>query len=135
MNFIFVSVCILKKNNKILFTKRPSKKYYGDYWEFPGGKLEKNETFEEAIQRELAEELGIQIEINNLINLDLINHTYDKKNFIIMNLFCLKKWSGKIRNKDTKDFNWLNIKDPYPKKFLDGGLLILKRLKDGYYKI
>ena len=52
-----------------------------------------------------------------------------------MNLFCLKKWSGKIRNKDTKDFNWLNIKGPYPKKFLDGGLLILKRLKDGYYKI
>ena len=135
MNFIFVSVCILKKNNKILFTKRPPKKYYGDYWEFTGGKLEKNETFEEAIQRELAEELRIQIEINNLINLDLINHTYDKKNFIIMNLFCLKKWSGKIRNKDTKDFTWLNIKGPYPKKFLDGGLLILKRLKDGYYKI
>ena len=135
MNFIFVSVCILKKNNKILFTKRPPKKYYGDYWEFPGGKLEKNETFEEAIQRELAEELGIQIEINNLVNLDLINHTYDKKNFIIMSLFCLKKWSRKIKNKDTKDFTWLNIKGPYPKKFLDGGLLILKRLKDGYYKI
>jgi 8-oxo-dGTP diphosphatase len=135
VNFIFVSVCILKKNNKILFTKRPPKKYYGDYWEFPGGKLEKNETFEEAIQRELAEELGIQIEINNLINLDLINHTYDKKNFIIMSLFCLKKWSRKIKNKDTKDFTWLNIKGPYPKKFLDGGLLILKRLKDGYYKI
>ena len=53
MNFTFVAVCILKKNKKILFTKRPSKKYFGDYWEFPGGKLEKNETFEEAIKREL----------------------------------------------------------------------------------
>ncbi len=135
MNFIFVSVCILKKNKKILFTKRPTQKYYGDYWEFPGGKLEKKETFEEAIKRELFEELGIRIDIKNLVNLDIINHTYDKKTFIIMSVFYLKKWTGKIRNKDTKDFFWVNTRGPYPKKFLDGGLLILKRLKDGYYKI
>ena len=135
MNFTFVAVCILKKNKKILFTKRPSKKYFGDYWEFPGGKVEKNETFEEAIKRELFEELGIRIKIQDLINLDLVNHTYDKKNFIMMSVFCIEKWHGKIRNKDTKDFSWLNIKGPYPKKFLDGGLLILKRLKDGYYEI
>ena len=67
MNFTFVAVCILKKNKKILFTKRPSKKYFGDYWEFPGGKLEKNETFEEAIKRELFEELGIRIKIQEVL--------------------------------------------------------------------
>ena len=49
MNFTFVAVCILKKNKKILFTKRPSKKYFGDHWEFPGGKLEKNETVKSYI--------------------------------------------------------------------------------------
>jgi len=135
VNFIFVSVCILKKKNKILFTKRPSQKYYGDYWEFPGGKLENDETFEEGLKRELYEELGIKINTKSLKSLDVISHTYDKKNFIIMNVFSLKTWKGKLNNKDVKDFLWVNIEGPYPHKFLKGGLLILKRLKNRYYQI
>ena len=60
-------------------------------WEFPGGKLENDETFEIAIKRELFEELGIKIDIKNLISLDVINHSYDKRNFIIMNVFFTEK--------------------------------------------
>ena len=135
MKFTFVSVCILKHRNKILFTKRPSNKYFGDFWEFPGGKLENDETFEIAIKRELFEELGIKIDIKNLISLDVINHSYDKRNFIIMNVFLLKKWSGVIKKKDTQDFKWIKTSGPYPEKFLEGGLLILKRIKTKYYSI
>lgn len=135
MKFTFVSVCILKHKNKILFTKRPSKKYFGDFWEFPGGKLENDETFEIAIKRELFEELGIKIDIKNLISLDVINHSYDKRNFIIMNVFLLKKWSGVIKRKDTQDFKWIKTSGPYPEKFLEGSLLILKRIKTKYYSI
>ena len=135
MNFIFVSICIIKKKNKILITKRPSHKFFGEFWEFPGGKLESNETFEEAAARELYEELGIKINIKNLKSLEILSHSYDKKNFIIMNLFCLNKWTGKIRNKDTKNFLWVKKSGPFPDKFLDGGLLILKRLENRYYKL
>ena len=135
MNFIFVSICILKKKEQILITKRPSHKLFGGFWEFPGGKLENTETFEEAMARELYEELGIRINIKNLKSLDILNHSYDKKNYVMMNLFCLNKWSGKIRNRDTKKFVWVNKTGPFPNKFLDGGLLILKRLKNGYYKL
>ncbi len=135
MNFIFVSICIIKKKNKILITKRPSHKLFGGFCEFPGGKLENSETFEEAMKRELYEELGIRINIKNLKNLDILNHSYDKKNYIIINLFCLEKWTGKIRNKDTKNFYWVDKTGPFPNKFLEGGLLILKRLKNRYYKL
>lgn len=135
MNFIFVSICLLKKKNKILFCKRPFKKYFGGYWEFPGGKLKRNETFEDAIKRELFEELGIYINEQNLSHLDLINHTYDNKNFIVLNVFCLKKWTGNLKYIDIQDFSWINKNGPYPKKFLEGGLMILKRLKSGYYRI
>ncbi len=135
MNFIFVSICIIKKKNKILITKRPSHKFFGEFWEFPGGKLESNETFEEAAARELYEELGIKINIKNLKSLEILSHSYDKKNFIIMNLFCLNKWTGKIRNIDTKNFLWVKKSGPFPDKFLDGGLLILKRLENRYYKL
>ena len=135
MKFTFVSVCILKQKNKILFTKRLSKKHFGDFWEFPGGKLENDETFEIAIKRELFEELGIKIDIKNLISLDVINHSYDKRNFIIMNVFLLKKWSGVIKKKDTQGFKWIKTSGPYPEKFLEGSLLILKRIKTKYYSI
>ena len=72
--------------------------------------------------RELHEELGIKINIKNLKSLDIHNHSYNKKNYIMMNLFCLNKWSGKIRNRDTKKFIWINKTGPFPNKFLDGGL-------------
>jgi 8-oxo-dGTP diphosphatase len=135
VNFIFVSICILKKKNKILVTKRVANKYFGEFWEFPGGKLEKKEDFKDAAKRELFEELGIRINIKNLKSLDILNHTYDKKNYIIMNLFHLNKWEGKIRNKDTKNYLWINKTGPFPNKFLEGGLLILKRLKNQHYKL
>ena len=40
MNFIFVSICIIKKKDQILITKRPSQKLFGEFWEFPGGNRE-----------------------------------------------------------------------------------------------
>ncbi|MAK12156.1 MAG: hypothetical protein CMI73_00540 [Candidatus Pelagibacter sp.] len=135
MNFIFVSICILIKKNKILVTQRPANKYFGKFWEFPGGKLGKNETFEEAIKRELFEELDIIVDIKNLKNLDIVIHSYDKKSYIIMNLFCLHKWKGTIKNKDTQNYLWISKTGPFPNKFLNGGLLILKRLKNRYYKL
>ena len=78
MNFIFVSICIIKKKDQILITKRPSQKLFGEFWEFPGGKLENTETFEEAMARELYEEIGIRINIIYLKSLDILNHSYDK---------------------------------------------------------
>ena len=75
------------------------------------------------------------VQSKNLKSLEILSHSYDKKNFIIMNLFCLNKWTGKIRNIDTKNFLWVKKSGPFPDKFLDGGLLILKRLENRYYKL
>ena len=52
---------------------------FGEFWEFPGGKLENTETFEEAMARELYEEIGIRINIKNLKSLDMLNHSMTKK--------------------------------------------------------
>lgn len=135
MKFLFVSICILKKNKKLLFTKRPAKKYYGGFWEFPGGKLEANETFEDAIVRELKEELGIVAKQEDLKTIDIVNHSYDNKTFIIMNVFFLEKWLKQIKNKEIQDYKWIGKDDKFPDNFLEGGLLILKRIKNGYYDI
>ncbi len=67
MRLIAVSAAIITNNNKILLAQRGRNKSEAYKWEFPGGKLEANETVEESLKREIQEELGIQIEVGELL--------------------------------------------------------------------
>lgn len=62
-----VVAAIIKKDNYYLLAKRNKEKYMGLKWEFPGGKVEKDESFEEALSREILEELNVNIEIHNKV--------------------------------------------------------------------
>ena len=62
-----VVAAIIKKGNYYLLAKRNKNKYMGLKWEFPGGKVEQNETFKEALCRESLEELNVNIEIHNKV--------------------------------------------------------------------
>lgn len=60
-----VTAGIIKRNEKILIARRKAGKHLGGFWEFPGGKLEENETPEECLKREIREELGIEIRVQS----------------------------------------------------------------------
>ena len=62
-----VVAAIIKKDDCYLLAKRNKEKYMGLKWEFPGGKVEKEESFEEALSREILEELNVNIEIHNKV--------------------------------------------------------------------
>ena len=62
-----VVAAIIKKDDCYLIAKRNKEKYMGLKWEFPGGKVEKDESFEEALSREILEELNVNIEIHNKV--------------------------------------------------------------------
>ena len=62
-----VVAAIIKKNNQYLIVQRNKNKHLGLKWEFPGGKLYENENFEEALKREIQEELNITINIHEKI--------------------------------------------------------------------
>jgi 8-oxo-dGTP diphosphatase len=64
---INVVAALIEKNKKILLCQRKEKDVYGLLWEFPGGKVEKNETFFEAIKREIKEELDLEVKPTHLI--------------------------------------------------------------------
>lgn len=66
MDFVEVTVGIIERNGKILITQRPEGKAYAGKWEFPGEKLEKGETPELCMIREIKEELGITVEPGGL---------------------------------------------------------------------
>ena len=67
MNPTDVVAAIIKKGDHYLLAKRSKEKYMGLKWEFPGGKVEQNETFKNALSREILEELNVNIEIHNKV--------------------------------------------------------------------
>jgi mutator protein MutT len=76
-NYIEVSAALIFRDSKILTTQRPTNSHLGGLWEFPGGKREPGETFEQCLVRELREELGVEVKVGGLF--EEITHAYADK--------------------------------------------------------
>jgi mutator protein MutT len=74
---IDVAAALVFRDGKLLVTQRYANAHLGGLWEFPGGKREPEETFEECLQRELREELGIEVHVGNLV--ESLTHDYPGK--------------------------------------------------------
>lgn len=74
---IDVAAGLIFRAGKLLLTQRPPGSHLENLWEFPGGKREYNETFEQCLKRELFEELGIEVEVGAL--LEQVTHSYQDK--------------------------------------------------------
>ena len=133
MKINLVSCCILQKQNKFLVSKRLSSKIFANFWEFPGGKLEKNESFHNAIIRELYEELGIRVKKKSLTNLDIITHKYKKNEITVLGIFFLNKWSGIVKSREGQEIKWLHISEIQELNFLEGSKVILNKSSSGFY--
>jgi 8-oxo-dGTP diphosphatase len=123
---------LINSENQVLYTQRPKGKSMEGLWEFPGGKIESGETAEKALQRELMEELSIQVKTTDLIPLTFASQEYD--DFImIMPLFICCQWKGAIHPNENQMYAWVDLKDlyNYPMPPADKPLLdhILKFMK------
>ena len=119
MNIVLVSaVALIDIDGRVLIAKRPEGKSMAGLWEFPGGKVEPNETPEGALVRELKEELGIKTWDSCLAPLTFASHSYDKFH-LLMPLFACRKWNGIIKAKEGQALKWVEaraLKDyPMPK--------------------
>ena len=74
---IRVAAALVFDAGRLLITRRPAGKHLGGFWEFPGGKLEEGESFQDCLQRELREELGIQVRVGEL--LAAVEHNYPEQ--------------------------------------------------------
>ncbi len=117
----------IEKNNKFLLVQRPFNKKNGGLWEFPGGKVEKDETLENAIKRELKEELGI-----NVLSIESIEKIeYDYGDFFIeLYLFKIKNFSGKIDLKEAVNMAWVDFDSAENLKLCPADENLLKKLKE-----
>ena len=104
MRMIQVVAAIIQKDNKILATQRGYGEFEGG-WEFPGGKVEPGERPEDALKREIREELAIEIEVGEL--LDTIEYNYSSFH-LSMKCFICKMKEGDLVLKEHKAAQWLS---------------------------
>ena len=117
-----------KKKNKILISSRPQQKEFAGFFEFPGGKVKKNEFFLSALRRELFEELSIKIDLNKVIFLkNYLIRRNDKKIFI--NFFICEKWYGKMKPMEHQHLKWTTIEKLRNENMLLSNRKIIKYLK------
>ena len=104
-----VVAAIIKKNNLYLIVQRNKDKHLGLKWEFPGGKIQSNETPEEALIREIKEELNITINVHKKIS----EETYkDHKINILLSYFICTYQTGNMRLNEHENFAWVKNKEP-----------------------
>ena len=112
-----VVAAIIKKDNYYLLAKRNKDKYMGLKWEFPGGKVESNETFKEALSREILEELNVNIEIHDKIAEEKYQ---DTKINIILHYFICSLLNEDIILSEHEAIEWAKKEEFFKYDFVPG---------------
>lgn len=99
---------IIYKNDKFLIAQRNLNKAQGGLWEFPGGKVEKNETHENALIREIKEEFNADIKVDKFIGENI--HHYPEKD-IKLNFYKATLIGDKIELLEHEDYKWITKED------------------------
>jgi 8-oxo-dGTP diphosphatase len=105
---VLVSACaLIDGEGRVLISQRPEGKALAGLWEFPGGKLEENESPEHALIRELDEELGIVIEPSSLKPLTFSSFPYPGFH-LLMPIFACWRWHGDVRAREGQALAWVS---------------------------
>lgn len=111
-----IAAGVVRKDGKVLITRRKPEGLLGGLWEFPGGKVKEGEDVHAACIREIREETGILAEVDSYLT--RVKHAYTHFR-IEMDVFCCRYVSGRVRLKGPEAFRWIRVKDlpryPFPK--------------------
>ena len=101
-----VAVALVDVDGRVLLSRRPEDKVMGGLWEFPGGKMERGESPESALIREMKEELGIDTKESCLAPLSFSSHAYDDFHVLLL-LYVCRKWWGVPSSKEDNALAWV----------------------------
>ena len=126
---LVVCVALIDEDGRILIAQRPKGKSLEGFWEFPGGKVEMNESPETALIRELHEELGINTWGSCLAPLTFASHKYDEFH-LLMPLYVCRKWNGIVQARENQALKWLTPAQILKVKMLPADLPLVACLRD-----
>jgi 8-oxo-dGTP diphosphatase len=125
---LVAAVALVDIDGRVLIAQRPEGKAMAGLWEFPGGKVDDGETPEEALIRELDEELGIDVAENCLAPLTFASHRYEEFH-LLMPLFVCRVWKGEAVPREGQALKWvqpMRLRD-YPMPPADVPLVAMLR--------
>ncbi len=104
---VIVAACaLLDPEGAVLIAKRPEGRPLAGLWEFPGGKIEAGEEPEEALIREIHEELGIDIAKSDLTPLIFASHAYPDFH-LLMPVYLCRRWQGSVAAREGQELLWV----------------------------
>ena len=106
---LVVAAALIDADGRVLLAQRPKGKRLEGLWEFPGGKIDANERPEDALIRELSEELGIAVQAACLAPLTFASYTYEDFH-LLMPLYICRKWEGFVQPLDGQTLKWVRPK-------------------------
>jgi 8-oxo-dGTP diphosphatase len=130
---LVAAAALIDPDGRVLIAKRPPDKAMAGLWEFPGGKIEAGETPEQALIRELAEELGIMVKEPCLAPFTFASHSYDRFH-LLMPLYLCRRWEGTPVPREHTSIKWVRprdlIADPHTYPMPAADLPLLPMLRD-----
>lgn len=108
---VVVAACaLIDPDSRVLIAQRPPGKEMAGLWEFPGGKVEPDETPEQALIRELTEELGITVTEACLAPFTFASHRYADFH-LLMPLYVCRRWRGTPRAQEHAALKWVRVRE------------------------
>ena len=125
---LVAAVALFDTDGRVLIAQRPEGKSMAGLWEFPGGKVERRETPEAALIRELREELSVDTVESCLAPFTFASHAYDDFH-LLMPLYVCRKWEGRVTPMENQQIKWvmpMRLSD-YPMPPADEPLIAMLR--------
>ncbi|MDE3016818.1 MAG: (deoxy)nucleoside triphosphate pyrophosphohydrolase [Pseudomonadota bacterium] len=131
MILLVVAAAIINPHNEILLAQRPKGKRLAGKWEFPGGKVEADESPEAALIRELHEELGIVVGVDALEPFWFLSHDYATEFgfHLLMPVYLCRKWQGTPEAKEHAALCWRHASEMHALDMIEADEALVERLK------
>jgi mutator protein MutT len=126
-----VSAALIFRDGKLIITQRHAHAHLGGLWEFPGGKREAGETFEQCLVREIREELGVEIAVGELY--EEIAHDYPEKS-VHLKFFRCKLLAGEPQPLDCAAVKWIEKSQLAAHEFPAADAQLLEKLRAGDWR-